>query len=138
LTEQPVPPSGWVVGDGRPASRRRWIVGCLVVVLAAVVLIAVGIFALSRSSFGQGLGAAAAIYDHGKPQIFRANYYEYSGQPPTMQVFLAAGVDPSVARGVGCGVVRSELAKAGLANLHWVVYAASGQALADSGNTNCP
>jgi hypothetical protein len=137
LTE-PAPPSGWVVGDGRPASGRRWILGCLVVVLVVVVLAAVGIFALSRSSFGQGFGAAVAIYDHGKPQVFRANYYENTDQLPTMQVYLAVGVDPSAARGIGCGVVRSELSKAGLSNLHWVVYAASGQALADSRSTTCP
>ena len=134
----PARPTGWVVGDGRPASGRRWIIGCLFVVVAVVALIGVAIFTFARSSFGQGFGAAAAIYDHGQPQVFRTNYAEYTGQEPTMQVFLAVGVDASRARSIGCQVVVSELVKAGLSNLHWVVYAASGQPIVDSRTAACP
>ena len=112
-------------------------IGCLVAVVAIVVVIAAGAFALSRTSFGQGIAAAAAIYDHGRPQVFRANYVEYTGQPPTMQVYLAVGVDPSGAREIGCGVVRTELTKVGLTNVHWVILAASGQPIADSTTTPC-
>ena len=134
----PARPTGWVVGDGRPASGRRWILGCLVVVVAFLALVGVGIFYFSRSSFGQGFGAAAAIYDHGKPQVFRTNYLEYTSQEPTMQVFLAAGVDPSVAQGIGCHLVVDELVKAGLPNVHWIVYAASGEPIVDSRTVACP
>lgn len=134
----PPRPTGWVVGDGKPASGRRWIVSSVVVVLTLAALVGVGIFYLSRSPFGQGFGAASAIYDHGRPQVFRTNYYEFTGQPPVMQVFLAVGVDSSQARGIGCGVVRTELSKAGLPDLHWVVYTSSGQPAADSRTTICP
>ncbi len=134
----PTPPSGWVVRDAPPPSRRRVLIRVLIVVGVIVLVGGAAIFAVSRSSFGAGLGAAAAIYDHGKPQIFRANYTELTGQPPTMQVYLAMGVDPSLARGIGCGVVRTELLKAGLADLDWVVYAASGETLVVSKTAACP
>jgi hypothetical protein len=114
------------------------VVRVLIVLAVIVVVIGAAILAVSRTSFGAGLGAAVAIYDHGKPQVFRANYSEVTGRPPTMQVYLAAGVDPSLARSIGCGVVRTELAKAGLADLDWVVFAASGEALVVSRTAACP
>ena len=108
------------------------------VVLVVLVIVAGGIFVLAQSSFGHGFGAAAAIYEQGKPQVFRANYREMTGQPPTMDVFLAVGVDPAEATTIGCGVVDRELAAAGLGDLHWVVYIASGEAVADSMVVTCP
>jgi hypothetical protein len=109
----------------------------MVVVVVIVLLIVAGLFAFSRSSLGQGFGAASAIYEHGRPQIVRANYAEFTGQPPTMQVYLSVGVDPGLASGIGCGLVHTELAKAGLPTVPWIVFAGNGQAVADSSGP-CP
>jgi hypothetical protein len=70
--------------------------------------------------------------------VFRANYNEMSGQPPTMDVFLAVGVDPTEAQAIGCGVVRRELTQARLPNVRWIVRAANGEPAADSASTRCP
>jgi hypothetical protein len=113
-------------------------VGCLLLVVLLVVAIVGGFVVLSRSSLGKGLGAAVAIYDHGRPQISRTYYYESTGQPPTMQVFLSVGVDPALAGGIGCGVVRTELSNAGLSGVRWVVFAGNGQPVSQSDTTTCP
>jgi hypothetical protein len=100
-------------------------------------LIAAGI-AVWQSPFGHGFGAAVAIFEQGKPQVYRANYSEFTGRPPTMDVYLAAGVDAAEAGSVGCGVVRRELLVAGLPDVRWVVHAASGESVADSTTITCP
>jgi hypothetical protein len=110
----------------------------LVAAVVVLVIVAGGVIVVTQSSFGHGLGAAAAIYEHGKPQVFRTNYRETTGQAPTMDVFLAVGVDPVDGITIGCGVVDRELTTAGLASVHWVVYTASGEAVADSKVVTCP
>jgi len=129
--------SSWVIPSTQPRRGR----GCVVLGLAVVALLLAGLAVLGiaffRSPMGHGLGAAAAIYDHGGGRVYRADYREISGQAPEMAVYLAVGVDPGEARSIGCGVVADELAKAGLAGLHWAVYAANGEPVADSSG-GCP
>ncbi len=135
---EPDGPSGWVVASGPPASRRRQVTRWLIVIAIVLVLLAAAVIAVAQSSFGHGFGAALAIYEHGKPQVYRANYSAFTGQAPTMDVFLAVGVDPSDGRAVGCGLVRRELEAAGLPQVDWVVHAANGEAVAGSDSVTCP
>jgi hypothetical protein len=135
---EPDAPSGWAVASGAPTSRRRRVTRWLIVIAIVLVLLLGAIIALAQSSFGHGFGAALAIYEHGKPQVYRANYSAFTGQPPTMDVYLAVGVDLSEAREIGCGVVRRELEAAGLPQVEWVVHAANGEAVAGSDSVTCP
>jgi hypothetical protein len=134
---EPGVPSGWVVASGPPKSRRRVVALALVAIAIAVALFAGAIVAIAQSSFGHGFGAAIAIYAHGKPQVYRANYSAFTGQEPTMDVYLAVGVDVSEARGIGCGLVRRELEAAGLPDVEWIIHAASGEALTSSTVAGC-
>jgi len=126
----PAEPSRWASG-AHPTPKRRLGLGCL----GAIVVVAIAIAGLSRTEFGRGFGAALAIYDHGKPEVFRTNYAAVSGQRAVMRVYLSTGVDPGRGAEIGCGLVDDELHLAGLDGTAWVVYAANGQAVADSSVT---
>ena len=98
-----------------------------------MVLLVLAVVALVlMSPFPRGFGAAIAISDHGKPQVVGANYSLTTSTGATLKVYLASGVSPAQARQIGCGLIRDELARAGLKDTSWVVIAASGEALANS------
>ena len=110
--------------------------GFMVILLVGGIVFAV--IAVSRSSLGHGFGASTAIYQAGADEgVYRAFYREYAGGSPIMEVSLAVGVDPARGRSIGCGVVREGLVKANLPTLHWIVFAANGEPVADS-EDGCP
>ena len=125
-------PNEWQRGV-RSTSRRRLAIGCL----GLVILLIAGFALLWQTKLGRGFDAALAIYDHGRPEIVRAFYREVAGNSPRMDVYLAVGTDVSRASTIGCGIVRGELASAGLPDLRWVIYSGNGEAVASS-DQGCP
>jgi hypothetical protein len=124
-------PSAWERG-ARRTSRRGLAIGCLGLIVAGILAVLV----LGQTRFGHGFGAALAIYDHGKPEVLRANYRE-TNFVATMDVYLAIGTDPARARSIGCELVRDELANAGIPEVRWAIYAANGE-LAATSDDGCP
>jgi hypothetical protein len=98
------------------------------------VILAVAIFGVIQSDRGRGFGAALAIYNAGKPDVLRANFSSFNNHS-IMQVFVAPGVDDVEASRLGCGLVQSELDKAGLGNVPWEIYAVDGRLIGSVRNT---
>ena len=126
-----------VVEKDGPRSRGRLALGCLAVVLVVIVVGIALAVVLARSSFGRGFGAALAIAERGAPEVTTAFYTQTPGSGAVMDVYLAAGVDPSRGRAIGCGIVVEELHRANLDGTDWVVFDADRQPVADS-STPCP
>jgi hypothetical protein len=133
-----MPPPGqgssasWVgVTPGRPASRRRWVIGCLVLLVILVLAIG-GCVALLWRGFG---GAASVIANsHGEIDGFRV----YTGTSGTTITFTAArGLDLADGPRLACTIVRPSLAGTDLADADWVIVNRAGDVIASSA-TPCP
>jgi len=124
--------AGWVPpGAARPASRRRWVIGCLVLLLVLVVA-AAGCIAL----VWRGVGGAVEVVASSHGQIDSFNVY--TGTSGTTIRFTAArGVDTSDGPRLACEIVRPTLAGTDLADASWIIVSRAGDFIASSG-TPCP
>ena len=125
------PPSSWnAPTEPRRSSRRRWVIGCGVLLLLVIVGIGACTVLFVRS-FGTGLSVVVA--SGGEIETFR----EFTGTAGTTVTFQAArGIDIADGPRLACEVIKPTLEGTELEDVDWVLVNRAGDVIA-SDETDC-
>jgi hypothetical protein len=115
----------------KPASRRRWVIGCLGLIVVFVIAAVLGISMLSRA-LGNGFAVMSA--SNGSIDSFNA---VSNGSRMTITFQAARGLDLADGPALACEVVRPALATTDWADASWIVVNRAGDTIA-SNETPCP
>lgn len=129
----PAPGAGWAAPQAanRPRSRRRWVIGCAVL----LILLVLGVGACTLL-FVRSLGSAATVIGASNGRIDGVNVQNNNGRT-TITFQAARGVDESEGPRLACDVVRPALAGSDQAEARWVIVNRAGDVIA-SDRTPCP
>ena len=125
------PPSSWnAPAAPRRSSRRRWVIGCGLLLLLVIVGIGACTVLFVRS-FGTGLSVVAA--SGGQIETFRV----FTGNTGTTVTFQAArGIDGADGPRLACEVIEPTLEGTELEDADWVLVNRAGDVIA-SDETDC-
>jgi hypothetical protein len=124
---------GWAAppAQRRPGSRRKWRIGCGLLLLVLVIGVGACTVLLARS-----FGAAAAVMSASGGRIDGFNASTFNGRT-TITFQAAKGVEPSEGPTLACDVVRPALATTELSGADWVTVDRAGDVIASKA-TPCP
>ncbi len=124
------PASSWIPPTEPQRSRRRWVIGCGILLLLVIVGVGACTVLFVRS-FGSGLSVVAA--SGGQIETFQV----FSGSSGTTVTFQAArGVDAADGPRLACEVIEPNLRGTELEDTDWVLVNRAGDVIA-SDETDC-
>jgi hypothetical protein len=115
---------GWNAPPPRPASRKRWLIGCLVLVIVLVIGVAgCAVF------FVRSFGSAGEVVLASDGRIDQFNVRSINGV--THVTFWAArGIDAAEGPALACDVIVPSLSGTELASADWVLLNRAGDVIA--------